>query len=126
EDLYRYLTNQPKTVQPELGRLRAMPRRERKSDFRNTAWNVPFMCNPFFTGREDVLDRLHAALASESAAALTHTPHAISGLGGIGKTQTAVEYAYRHRENYSAVFWTRADDAAALMSGFADIARLLD
>jgi hypothetical protein len=47
---------------------------------------------PFFTGREEVLSQLHDALSSGKAA-LTQ-PQAISGLGGIGKTQTAVEYAY--------------------------------
>ncbi|MCG8366679.1 MAG: FxSxx-COOH system tetratricopeptide repeat protein [Pseudanabaenales cyanobacterium] len=51
---------------------------------------------------------------------------AISGLGGIGKTQTAVEYAYRYRADYDAVFWVRADTTLELSSGFVAIAQLLD
>jgi hypothetical protein len=43
--------------------------------------------NPFFTGREQVLIQLQEALAIQGRAAL-------SGLGGVGKTQTAVEYAH--------------------------------
>ena len=46
-----------------------------------------------------------------SAVALTQ---ALSGLGGLGKTQTVVEYAYayRHRDNYEAVYWAVADKEA--------------
>ena len=46
-------------------------------------WNVP-MRNRLFTGREDVLEKLHGELERDRRAAL-------SGLGGIGKTQTAIE-----------------------------------
>ena len=53
-------------------------------------WTVPYPRNPFFTGREYVLKKLEGALKSVGVAAL-------SGLGGIGKTQIAAEYAYRHR-----------------------------
>ena len=64
-------------------------------------------------------------LQSEQKTALTQ-PHALSGLGGIGKTQLALEYAYRHRQDYHAVLWGRADTYEALISTFVDIAHLLD
>jgi tetratricopeptide (TPR) repeat protein len=85
---------------------------------------VPHARNPFFTGREGVLKKLHEALTSGNAAALSQ-PQAISGLGGIGKTQTAVEYAYRYRETYSAVLWVRADSQESLISSFVALAELL-
>jgi NB-ARC domain len=47
-------------------------------------------------------------------------------MGGIGKTQTAVEYAYRYRESYDAVLWARADSADLLVSDFLLIAALLN
>ena len=88
-------------------------------------WNVPYQRNPFFTGREDVLGSLHRTLQIENAAALSH-PYGTSGLGGIGKTQIAVEYAYRYGAEYDAVFWVRADSTAALTSSFMDLAHLLN
>src|SRR5581483_2879910 len=54
--------------------------------------------NRLFTGRREILDRLHATLQA-GPAALTADPQALTGLGGIGKTQTALAYVYeRWRE----------------------------
>ena len=50
----------------------------------------------------------------------------MSGLGGIGKTQIAIEYAHRYRHDYQAVLWSRADSREALVSGYVAIAHLLD
>ena len=48
------------------------------------------------------------------------------GLGGIGKTQTAVEYAYRHKEDYSHILWVKAESKESLTSDFAQLASLLN
>jgi len=85
-------------------------------------WNVPYRCNLFFTGREDVLAHLYTVLRSSKAAALTQ---AISGLGGIGKTQIAVEYAYRSHDHYQAIFWVNASTRDALSADFVILAVLL-
>ena len=86
-------------------------------------WNVAQARNPNFTGREEMLAELRAALASGQAAALTQ---AIHGLGGVGKTQLAIEYAYRHRADYSLAWWVRAEEPAALAGDYAALAAALD
>jgi tetratricopeptide (TPR) repeat protein len=87
-------------------------------------WNIPFARNPFFTGRNDLLEHLHTHLHTTQAAALSQ-PQAICGLGGIGKTQLAIEYSYRYRQNYQAVLWARADTTEALNASYTELARLL-
>jgi tetratricopeptide (TPR) repeat protein len=90
-----------------------------------TIWHLPYQRNPFFTGREDVLTQLHRALEVGATVALSH-PQGISGLGGIGKTQTALEYAYRYRNDYTAVLWLRADSITALTSSMIELAHVLE
>jgi len=87
-------------------------------------WSVPYPRNPFFTGREDILRALHDRLLLSQPVALTQPP-ALIGLGGIGKTQVAIEYAYRYQQEYSAVFWLRAETAESLINSLQDIANLL-
>ncbi len=88
-------------------------------------WNLPYPRNLCFTGYEDLLQGLAMALRSGQATALTQ-PRALSGLGGIGKTQLAIEYTYRYYQDYDAVLWVRADIHETLVSGFIAIAALLN
>src|SRR6266513_1142105 len=66
----------------------------------SSIWNVPHLRNLYSTGREEILTRLHDNLTQ---------PYAINGLGGIGKTQIAIEYAYRYGHEYKYVLWVQAD-----------------
>ncbi|KAF2972232.1 hypothetical protein GQX73_g1280 [Xylaria multiplex] len=47
----------------------------------------------------------------------------IHGIGGVGKTQVALEYTYRHREDYSYIFWVRAESSVELSTSFASFRR---
>jgi tetratricopeptide (TPR) repeat protein len=134
EALYRRLTKQPLTPKPVLGPRRTLLPLERTQDFvADTAGerplevieNVPYARNPYFTGRDDLLTRLHSILTTGKQAALSQ-PQAISGLGGIGKTQTAIEYAYRYRDDYNAIIWLKAESRETLLSDLLTLTPLLN
>jgi tetratricopeptide (TPR) repeat protein len=88
-------------------------------------WNVPHLRNPNFTGREDELAQLRASLLAGETTALVQA-QAIHGLGGVGKTQLAIEYAYRHGADYDAVWWVRSEDPTTLASEYAGLAAKLN
>ena len=76
---------------------------------------VPFPRNPDFVGRDVDLTRLHANLRGSVAGPVGIRPAGLTGMGGIGKTQLAVEYVYRYQECYrDGIFWVNAADPLAL------------
>jgi len=87
--------------------------------------NTPTARNPFFTGREALLVLLHRRLSTARTAALTQA-QVLSGLGGIGKTQTAVEYAFRYGDDYAHIFWMQAASRETLVADYVTLAALLD
>src|SRR6266702_4540028 len=98
--------------------------RQNGRDTPSPVWNVPYRRNPFFTGREALLDELYNKFQTSSAVALTQS-QAITGLGGIGKTQIAIEYAYLHGEKYRDVLWVKAASSDTLVTDFTALAALL-
>jgi tetratricopeptide (TPR) repeat protein len=77
--------------------------------------------NRNFSGRGELLERLHAALQAESLAAVVPVG-AVHGLGGVGKTELALEYAHRYQADYDVVWWVPAElptSAAAVLAGLA-------
>lgn len=46
---------------------------------------------------------------------------ALFGLGGVGKSQTAIEYCYRYKAKYKSIFWINSINRSRLLSGFASI-----
>lgn len=85
-------------------------------------WNITKRRNPHFMFREAELKQLDQTLKSGEIAALTQ---AIMGLGGVGKTQLAVEFAYRHASDFSIVWWIRSEEPSTLMADFAALAEPL-
>ncbi|GAA2823084.1 FxSxx-COOH system tetratricopeptide repeat protein [Nonomuraea rubra] len=77
------------------------------------------MRNKNFTGREDLLNRLRTGIGDNVTAVVPHTLH---GLGGSGKTQLAIEYAYRFRDSYDVVWWVPADQPGLVRATLAQLA----
>ena len=103
-----------------LGRPRRSLRQLNLSLSEPKVFNAPLR-NEFFTGRDSCLAELRRHLANPRSIAFV----GITGLPGIGKTQTAIEYAYRFRFHYSAVLWCRGDSREALIADFLVLATLL-
>jgi tetratricopeptide (TPR) repeat protein len=77
--------------------------------------NLPFApLGGLFAGRDEDLDDLHTALLEAKGA-----PVALCGLGGIGKTRLAIEYAWSRERDYSALLFVSASNGAALNAGLA-------
>ncbi|MGA9601926.1 MAG: tetratricopeptide repeat protein, partial [Methylocystis sp.] len=92
--------------------LEAPPRRPR---------NLPFASlGPLFKGREEIMAELHAALKSVSGVAVAGK--ALHGLGGVGKTRLAIEYAHAHAAEYSALLFLNAESSSSLDRSLAALA----
>jgi tetratricopeptide (TPR) repeat protein len=85
-----------------------------------SVWNVPAR-NPNFTGRADLLAELDQALG----AGATVTVSAVRGMGGVGKTQLAIEYAHQNAARYDVVWWIAAEEAATIPDQFTALAEQL-
>ncbi|MFC1400251.1 MULTISPECIES: FxSxx-COOH system tetratricopeptide repeat protein [Streptacidiphilus] len=85
-----------------------------------TVWgNIPPR-NPNFTGREALLDSLHARLLQGKATAVL--PHALHGMGGVGKSLLAVEYLYRRLGEYDVVWWIPAERTTQISLSLVELA----
>ncbi len=102
------------------GAGRAMPRAARFPGALPQVWKVPAR-NPNFTGRGPELEKLARALAAGAAV----TVHSVHGMGGVGKTQLATEYAHAHATDYDLVWWVAAEEPASIPDQFAALAARL-
>jgi hypothetical protein len=85
-------------------------------------WAVTRARNPHFTGRDAILDALRDRLRSGKRAAITQ---AVRGLGGVGKSELALEYAHRFAADYDGVAWLRSEAPSTLALDYAALAEPL-
>ena len=85
-------------------------------------WNLTEPRNPHFTGRDGYLHSMHEALGAGNATALTQ---AVTGPGGAGKTQLALEYAYRYAGEYDCIWWLHAQQPVTLRQDYVKLASKL-
>ena len=84
-------------------------------------WTVPYRRNRFLTGRDGILEGMRRSFGEWSGSAQP-VLQAVSGLGGLGKTQLAVEYAYRYEADYQAILWVRAETETDRIASFQEFA----
>jgi len=112
-------------VQQDHSQPPVSPPFQESSEKPHSIWNIPYRRNPYFTGREQALQILHDRFKTGKTADLTQ-PQAISGLGGIGKTQIVIEYAYYYQNDYRYVLWVNAAEFNTIISSFFELATLLN
>ena len=78
--------------------------------------------NLHFTGREELLDNIHKAFQTKNSLSLVRA-QAIKGMGGIGKSETAKEYAYRYRDEYKHIWWVNAETDASIEAAYRSFAQ---
>jgi tetratricopeptide (TPR) repeat protein len=100
EEIARSIRKVVEELRQQLAKAGSRPVRPHISQ-----WNVPYRRNPLFMGREDMLDELHHYFVAYQTS--IHIL-AIHGMNGIGKTQLAIEYAYRYQNDYHMIYWIRA------------------
>ncbi|CAI6088071.1 unnamed protein product [Clonostachys chloroleuca] len=92
--------------------------------------NISLPRNSRFSGHEDTLALLHSFLApsfeGESSSKWTFCSCLVHAIGGTGKTELALEYAYRFREHYTCIFWLRSQTRALLQESFIQAISELD
>src|SRR5579884_269991 len=85
-------------------------------------WSVPGR-NATFTGRDEMLEKLRDEIVGGSPAVIL--PLALHGLGGVGKTQVALEYAHRFKADYDLVWWVNAEQPDFINTSLAELAARL-
>ena len=85
--------------------------------------NLPYVRNVYFTGRDEVLKNICATFDSGEAISLTQS---ITGLGGLGKTQAALEYAYRYAHKYEWIWWVPAETEATVLDSYRAFAKKME
>ncbi|MGG2087921.1 FxSxx-COOH system tetratricopeptide repeat protein [Priestia aryabhattai] len=83
---------------------------------------MPYKRNPFFLGREGELVTIEKSLLPQNSVTVIQ---AVSGLGGVGKTQIAVEYCYRKKDSYKLIWWINAENATSISASYEELANEL-
>ncbi|WP_246278703.1 FxSxx-COOH system tetratricopeptide repeat protein [Phytohabitans rumicis] len=76
-----------------------------------------------FTGRRALLEQLERRLETQRVAAVL--PQALHGEGGVGKSQIAIEYAYRHRGDYDVIWWVPSERPAQILASIIELGNRL-
>ncbi|BCJ52971.1 hypothetical protein Asp14428_44460 [Actinoplanes sp. NBRC 14428] len=113
-------------IQPELSRVTGYDETDdgiRYPRVRAEYWNLQLVRNASFSGRHLLLEALRdQLLATENTEG---GRVALEGINGVGKTQIALEYAYRFAATYDIVWWISAEQTDRVRTSLADLAERL-
>ncbi|KAK4466236.1 kinesin light chain [Cladorrhinum samala] len=129
EDLKGWLNTRLEDVFGKLENMNSPSSLRYRVQWDEAPFIVPYSSNPDFIGRTEILEKLKVQLGhtkGEDAARRTSQGRAgIYGLGGIGKTQIALQYIYWLRDEYPdvSVFWVHASTAQRFSEAYASIAQ---
>ncbi|MEV4146032.1 FxSxx-COOH system tetratricopeptide repeat protein [Amycolatopsis sp. NPDC049691] len=96
----------------------------RHSGQQTAVWGGVPLRNVNFIGRGDILQALHGELSKSTRTAVL--PGALHGMGGIGKSQIAVEYVYRHADEYDLIWWIPSENQSEIQASLVKLAQRLD
>jgi tetratricopeptide (TPR) repeat protein len=122
---YPYKSDSPSTRSEEIlsSQIAASDLPRTMLERSSRIWGGVPIRNPDFTGREKLLLTLQRSLEERSKASVL--PHALHGFGGVGKTQLAVEYAYRFADRYDLVWWIPAEQQSLVLKSLVELGRQL-
>jgi|GEM_PF-7000384 len=100
------------TAKTDLTVTKLMPINAPFTDFIS---NLPSLRNSYFTGRTKVIAAIRQNFQAKKSVY-------ISGMGGVGKSSVALEYAYKHKDDYDVIWWLNAGDHTEIQNGFKEFA----
>ncbi|MCZ7400388.1 MAG: FxSxx-COOH system tetratricopeptide repeat protein [Candidatus Methanoperedens sp.] len=103
---------------PKIGK-KGIPPEPQNPEHHDVLSNISHHRNPNFFGRETYLTEIQSMLNSSQS---DTRKLAICGLGGVGKTQLAIEYYYKNRANYKIIWWVHSEMWETLASDYAGLA----
>lgn len=141
--LSQHLQIEKKLAASPLTVLQDEPTQDPDKESRFPVSTVHLYQNYSFFGRDEILGAVHNTFHSDQSdqaqtndqemAVLTGSPNhqspaccVLHGLGGVGKTQAALEYTYRHRDTYDGIFWVQAEHPSTLAATYSTIAEKLE
>jgi hypothetical protein len=115
EHVNQYVQTHPRSLP-----LQAMPVYGPQPESGVSVGNIPAR-NPGFTGREELL----AATRESLVAGGTAVVRALHGMGGVGKSQLAIEYAHRFADSYDVLWWVNSEEGRLIGDQFAALGAAL-
>ncbi|KAH7140649.1 P-loop containing nucleoside triphosphate hydrolase protein, partial [Dactylonectria macrodidyma] len=126
---YQVLLQELKSIISKAMKRAVLPSTSRASFSKSSTpfFYVPYARNEFFVGRSSTLKQLNSWIGSpvENRERGIHKRAALHGLGGIGKTQVAIEWAYEKRQGgeHLSIFWIHSSTAERFTEAYTSIAR---